>query len=98
MKDSDKLIGLFVVVIVDGIHLVQQGFFVQAAAGAQGVKGIVVVPELGVYVTKQNHRIFWYHKIGSPLRFIAVHTRNSNSLLMVFHGRTGSSNDFLTTL
>ena len=30
---SNKLIGLFVVVVVDGIHLFQQFFFPKAAAG-----------------------------------------------------------------
>ena len=71
---SNKLVGFFVVVVIDGIHLIQQGFFIQAAAGAQGFQRIVIIPKLGIYVTKQNHRIFWYHKIGSPLRFITVHT------------------------
>ena len=71
---SNKLVGLFVVVVVDGIHLIQQRFPVQSAAGTQCFQRIVIIPKLGIYITKQNHRIFWYHKIGSPLRFITVHT------------------------
>ena len=55
---SNKLIGLFVVVVVDGIHLIQQGFPVQSAAGAQGFQRIVIISKLGIYITKQNHRIF----------------------------------------
>ena len=67
---SNKLVGLFVVVVVDGIHLIQQGFPVQAAAGAQGFQRIVIIPKLGIYITKQNHRIFWYHKTWTPFLFL----------------------------
>ena len=67
---SNKLVGLFVVVVVDGIHLIQQGFPVQSAAGAQGFQRIVIIPKLGIYITKQNHRIFWYHKTWTPFLFL----------------------------
>lgn len=67
---SNKLVGLFVVVVVDGIHLIQQGFPVQSAAGAQCFQRIVIIPKLGIYITKQNHRIFWYHKTWTPFLFL----------------------------
>ena len=67
---SNKLVGLFVVVVVDGIHLIQQRFPVQSAAGTQCFQRIVIIPKLGIYITKQNHRIFWYHKTWTPFLFL----------------------------
>ena len=40
------------------------------AAGAQCFQRIVIIPKLGIYITKQNHRIFWYHKTWTPFLFL----------------------------
>ena len=49
---SNKLIGLFVVVVVDGIHFLQQFFFTKSAAGTQCLQGIVIIPKLGVHIAQ----------------------------------------------
>ena len=85
---SNKLVGLFVVVVVNGIHLIQQGFPVQAAAGAQGFQRIVIIPKLGIYITKQNHRIFWYHKTWTPFLFLFFFFSFSFPFLFLFFSFT----------
>ena len=48
----NKLVGLLIVMIIDGVHFLQKFFFTKSAAGTQCLQGIVVIPKLGVHVAQ----------------------------------------------
>ena len=59
-----ELIGCFIILIVDGMHLRHQFVFLQSSACAECFQGIIVIPELSIHITQQNHWIFGYHLVS----------------------------------
>ena len=59
-----ELIGYLIILIIDGMHLRHQFVFLQSSACAECFQGIIVIPELSIYITQQNHWIFGYHLVS----------------------------------
>ena len=94
--DSDKLIGLLIIMIIDTVHLFQQLFPVQPAAGTECFQRLIIVTKLRIDVTQQDHGILWYH-IFPLFRVIvgysicmasAVSSPSFRSITMVSSART----------
>ena len=59
-----ELVGCFIILIVDGMHLRHQFVFLQSSACTECFQGIIVIPELSIHITQQNHWIFGYHLVS----------------------------------
>ena len=59
-----ELIGCLIILIIDGMHLRHQFVFLQSSACTECFQGIIVIPELSIYITQQNHWIFGYHLVS----------------------------------
>ena len=59
-----ELIGCLIILIVDGMHLRHQFVFLQSSACTECFQGIIIIPELSIHITQQNHWIFGYHLVS----------------------------------
>lgn len=93
---SDKLICFLIIVIINTIHLFQQLFSVQTAAGTKRLQRFIVVTQLCIDIAQQYHGILWYHisplfrKIirYSTLMVSAVSLPSFRSITIVSSART----------